>query len=396
MVKKVEISKNIPLIYIIGSLMWGRFFIPVLALFYIASRVTLEQFTLIIGVFSLSILLLEIPSGVIADILGKKKTLLISRFMYIVEIFMIAFFDGFWIFLVAKIVSGMGISLSSGTGSALLYDTLKKMGREDEHKKISGKLSTITNVSMAFVFIIGAYLFSLNYKLPAIVSLPFIIMGFILTFFLKEPYKSGKNLTIKNSWNHLKEGLLFFKNSKYVKFITFFSLFVLSTISIILSLSSVYFEQILIPISLIGVISFIASMITAYSSKKAHKLYDYLGDKRSFVFAGIIIVLGIFLVSLLIPYYGIFAYLLIPLVSGFLVVIISDYTNKHINSSHRATLISIKNFFVSFGIFLLFPFIGKLIGLKSMDFAFKIFGIIIFIGLIFVWIISRKFKLKLD
>ena len=125
--KKFEVRHNVPLMYVLGSLMWGRFFIPVLALFYIASQVPIEQFAIIMSVFALSTLLLEIPSGVIADLLGKKKTLLIGRFCYIIEIFMIAFYDGFWIFLVAKVVSGIGVSLNSGTNSALLFDTLKKM-----------------------------------------------------------------------------------------------------------------------------------------------------------------------------------------------------------------------------------------------------------------------------
>ncbi len=183
----------------------GRFFIPVLALFYVASQVPLEQFAIIMGVFSLSILLFEIPTGALADLLGRKRTLLLARSMYIVEIFLIAFFDGFWIFFVAKIISGLGVSLSSGTGQAMLFDTLKRQKREDQHKKISGKMLTITNISMAFVFIIGAYLFSLSPKLPAIVSLPFVVFGFFLTFFLEEPYKIKKKFNVKSYIKHIKE-----------------------------------------------------------------------------------------------------------------------------------------------------------------------------------------------
>ena len=78
---KKKFEKNINLNYIISSLMWGRFFIPVLALFYIASQVPLEQFAIIMSVFSLSILLLEIPTGVLSDLIGRKKTLLLSRIM---------------------------------------------------------------------------------------------------------------------------------------------------------------------------------------------------------------------------------------------------------------------------------------------------------------------------
>ncbi len=128
-------ERNIKLQYLIGSLMWGRFFIPVIALFYIASQVTLEQFTIIFSIFALATLILEIPSGVVADILGKKKTLLLSRALYVIEVYILTFHNGFLLFLIAKIISGFGVSLSSGTSSALLYDTLKKLKRERKNIK---------------------------------------------------------------------------------------------------------------------------------------------------------------------------------------------------------------------------------------------------------------------
>ena len=98
-------ERNISLSYIIGALLWGRFFLPVLALFYIASQVSLPEFAIIFSVFSLAILFLEIPTGVVADLIGKKNTLLLSRAMYIIEIALIAFFNGFWVFFIAKIIS---------------------------------------------------------------------------------------------------------------------------------------------------------------------------------------------------------------------------------------------------------------------------------------------------
>ena len=54
----------------------------------------------------------------------------ICRFLYIIESFILAFFNGFWPLLIAKIVSGVGVSLNSGTVEAFLYDTLKRQKRE--------------------------------------------------------------------------------------------------------------------------------------------------------------------------------------------------------------------------------------------------------------------------
>jgi MFS family permease len=386
----MKLKRNIPLIYIITSLTWGRFFLPVIALFYIASQVPLEQFAIIMSIFALSILILEIPSGIIADLLGKKKTLLLGTFCWVVEIFLIAFFNGFWIFLAAKIISGIGVSLYSGADSAILFDTLKKQKREKEHKRISGSIYTISNISKAFVMIIGGVLFAISAKLPAIASLPLITLGFILTFFLEEPYKNNKKINVENSIKHLKESLSYFKNSDFVKYISFFALFTAMAINIVLSLSSAYFEKILIPIYLMGFIAFVGSLITAFSSKKAHKWEKKLGEKKSLRLIQIFIIVALFLISLMLPYIGVLFFLLIAFVLGFYEVIINDYMNHHIESSHRATLISIKNFFGNIGIFLLFPIIGFLIKIKSMGFSFGFFGIIVLIGYILVYFSFRK------
>lgn len=394
---KKYFERNIKLNYVIGSLMWGRFFIPVLALFYIASQVTLEQFTIIMAVFAFTTFVLEIPSGVVADLLGKKKTLLISRAMYVIEIILIAFCNGFWIFLIAKIISGIGVSFSSGTNSALLYDSLKKIGREKEHKRISGLANTISKVSMAVVFIIGAYLFSINYKLPAIVSLPLIILGFILTFFLKEPYDSKKQITLKSSWNHLKEGLTFFKSNYFLKYLAFFTFLIGATISIMLSLSSKYFEAILIPIVLIGVVSFATSLTAAYTAMKAHNIEEKIGEKKSIYLITILIFVSVFLMSFVIPYIGLLFFFFMMLVQGFYEVIIGDYVNRHVESSHRATMLSINNMFDNIGITLLFPLIGytnKLYGMKVSLLSFSIFILICCIILIVFYKDSNGSRIK--
>lgn len=327
------------------------------------------------SVFALTTLLLEIPTGVIADLLGKKKTLVLSRFMYIVEISIIAFFDGFWPFLVAKIISGIGVSLSSGTSSAFLFDTLKKLGRTSEHKKISGRFVFISSTSMAFVFVIGAYLFTFHPKLPAYASLPPIILGFILTFFLREPHSPHQSFTFSNSLLHLKEGLVHFKKEPYLQYLALIGLGAASAISIFLSMSSAYFERILIPLGIIGVISFGGNLLNAYSSKRAHSLEARLGEKKSLFISQTIIVAVFLLSATMMPYIGVIFYFLLTFAQGFYNVISGDYANRHARTSHRATTLSIVNMFDNIGIFLLFPVVGYLTKIYSMSFAFAVLSL---------------------
>lgn len=389
---KELMERNIKLHYIIGCLMWGRFFIPVLALFYIASQVSLEQFTIIFSVFALSTLILEIPSGVVADILGKKKTLLLSRTTYLIELYILAFHNGFLLFLIAKIISGFGVSLSSGTSSALLYDSLKKLKREKDHKKISGKIQSITSFFMAIVFLMGGVLFSIHYKLPALISLPLSTIGLILTFYITEPYSNNKKLTMKASLDHLKESFRLFWKKDYIKYIVLLAVPTATTVSIMYSLSSAYLENILIPVTLIGAVAFTGSMVASYTAKKAHRLEKNIGERKSLDLIQLLTILIIFLMSLMLNYVGLVFYLAIPFLAAFSAITFNDYANKHIQTKNRATMLSIKNFFSELGIFLIFPAVGYFSKIQSMGDSFKYLGIFLTIYLIILSFLFRKLK----
>lgn len=375
-------QRNINILYLNSLLGWARFFLPVMALFYIASEVTLFEFSIIMSVFSLVILLFEIPSGVFADLAGKKLSMMIGVFCFIIEVFILAFFNGFEMFLIAKIISGVGVGFVSGASSAILFDTLKRLGRESEHKIISGKQFMYSNISMAFVFIIGGYLFSIDPKLTAIVSLPFMILQFILLFFLVEPYKSKNKTTFKNSLIHLKEGLSYFYSHKYVKFLVAFAFIVSAFSNILLTMSSVYYEKILISVSLIGTFAFFGSLITAYANKSASKIEDKIGEKNCLNLIIVGFIVSLFLMVFLFPYFGIISFYLFLFMFGFYGVILNHYMNLHIESSHRATMLSIKSMFVNLGTFMLFP----LFGFFNDSYDFK-FSLIVFLVIFIIYFI---------
>lgn len=387
----MSLKRNIPLMYAIGALSWSRFFLPVLALFYVANNVSIEQFGIILGVFSLTIFALEIPTGVLSDFIGRRNTLLLSKLCYVIEVIIFCFFDGFWPFLIAKIISGIGVSLGSGTNEALLFETLKKIGREKEHRKVFGHLQFISNISMAAIFIIGAYLFSLNVKYPAYFSVPFISLAFILTFFLKEPYVEKMNVSVKQTMVHFLEGTrLFFKNKEFI-LINLFSVPIIFVFNIVTSLSSEYFRQILIPISLIGIVSCTGSLLYAYAAKREHALEDRIGSKNMIIFIISANALSLLLMTLMIPYVGAVAYIIIPFVGGFSSVFVNHYMNVRVSETHRATMLSVRSMFDNIGVFIVFPIAG-LLAEKSLPYTYIFLGMLLMVffgGLIFFRIKHR-------
>jgi MFS family permease len=388
----MNIKYNVPLMYAIACLMWSRFFIPVLALFYIASQVPLEQFAIIMSAFGLANFLLEIPTGVVADLIGKKKTLMIGRSLYIVEVAILAFSNGFLPFLTAKIISGMAVSFVSGANEALLFDTLKKQNKVKEHKRVSGIMFALANITMAFVFITGAYLFTINPKLPAIASLPPLIIGLVLTFLLVEPYESRKKANFRNAWIHFKEGMRFAATHKIVRYIILFAMIGYATIDLATSISSAYLEAIQIPIASIGIVAFAYSMLVAGVSRKTHALEHAIGDKKSILLIQILQIASFLLMSLIMPVYGVAFYLLFGIGTGFFFVLMNHYINVHIDTAHRATIISIKHMAAQLCVFLVWPAFGFITKKASLGTAYFYYGIFLLFYSALLYLFSRNIK----
>jgi len=370
-----------------------RFYIPVMALFFLASEVTMEQFTFIFAIVALVTFVLEIPAGVFTDIIGKKNTLHIVYTLCIIDILIRSFMNGFWPMLTTMIIVGVAISLVSGTKQAMLYDTLVVLNREKEHKKISARIFMLMNFTMAVAFIIGGVLFSIDSKLPAIATIPFILIAFVMAFFLKEPIPPKGNLTLGHAWQHLVEGLRYFWKHDYVKFLGLYSLPVAAAIMMTLNLSSAYLEVILIPASLIGVIAFIGSSLTALSARGADKLETRIGEAKALMLIPVVLLCGLGLISLMAEYIGAVFYLLIGIASGFFNVIINHYMNKHIESSHRATMLSIRNMFGNAAVFMVFPFLGLSINKVGWQISFWWLGGLIFVYFVGLYFYSKKLRI---
>ncbi len=370
----MSLRQNIPLLYVVQSLMWVRFYIPVFALFYIASQVSFEQFSIIMGVYALVMIVFEVPSGVFADFFGKKKTLLISKSLFLIQLFVVAFCNGFWPLLLAQVVAGIAGTLSSGTEEAFLYDTLRKLGRTGEHKRISGNLYAVTNTTKAFVFVLGGFLFALNPKWPALFSLPFNVLALVLVCFFTEPTVRRTQLRFKQSFSHLKKSCQEFMHYKTLKYLALFSLPVNAVVGVVLSSSSSYFEQIQIPVVFVGVLAFASSLVVAFSSKLAHAVEQRLGDRASLLLVQFFLFAGLVLLSLMAPFIGVAFYFLIPLAAGFSGVLINHYMNLHVGSKHRVTMLSIKNLADNVGVAVAFPLFGYATKTYSMSIAWALFA----------------------
>jgi len=155
--------------YLIVSLFWLATALP-MALFILlgqARGLNLFQVGLLMGVYSLTIVLLEVPTGGLADAIGRKRVAVIAYGCDTVAGVVFLFAFSFPAFLAAFILNGIARALSSGTLDAWLVDSLQAIEPEIELQPVFAKAGTFTLLSLGLGTLLGSYIPNLFSTLPA-------------------------------------------------------------------------------------------------------------------------------------------------------------------------------------------------------------------------------------
>ncbi len=186
-------------------------------------------------VFHIVSILFEIPSGVLADVFGRKKTLLISCVMRIIGNLVMVFSNNFALVCLSIAFQALNYNFSSGSGDALAYDSLKSVGQESHFEKYSSNQVIIYRVCEGLSTLTAGLSLILGYKISYSASVLFALVQFALTAELVEirltPPKD------KSVWKKIlgcfKESFLFLKKERKAMALMFTNSFV-GTLDILL------------------------------------------------------------------------------------------------------------------------------------------------------------------
>lgn len=179
-------------------------------------RLSWEQIALVSTIGLAAQLLLELPSGALADLWGRKNTVLFGRFLGIFGFLILAFANNFWMFALGNVLYLSNWAFESGALSALLFDSLKENGIEArEYQKIEADTFFWCTLGMAGASVLGGFLYTLNQQLPYLMTSVIAVGAFITSFGLQEPKLDSKKVSLSRYLSQNWEGFLhIFRNSK--------------------------------------------------------------------------------------------------------------------------------------------------------------------------------------
>ena len=179
-------NKNIKILYVLSFLRQAWFWLGVWVFFYLShTNYAGIGFLEAMGVFMLVIM--EIPSGAITDLVGKKNSLKLSFFFLVVGNVIMAFAPSYGFLVLSVALLGFGSAFYSGTAEAFAFDSLKEEKKEKYYDKVISNIKTLQLVAMSLSGIIGGFMYAIFPGLPFLVTGLFCFVGLVLTFFIKEP-----------------------------------------------------------------------------------------------------------------------------------------------------------------------------------------------------------------
>ncbi len=191
-----------------------RFFEPFFLLFFIETGLSFTQIGFLYAIREISINIFEIPSGIAADAIGRRKTMIFSFAAYIFSFLIFYFFSAYWLFVVAIIFFAIGDAFRTGTHKAMIFEYLAIRNWKPFKTHYYGHTRSWSQIGAAVSSLIGAALvfYTGNFRAIFLYSLiPYILDMLLMISYPKEldgDFKKKSFMELKKSISFIVVGSL--------------------------------------------------------------------------------------------------------------------------------------------------------------------------------------------
>ncbi|MBI4050555.1 MAG: MFS transporter [Candidatus Doudnabacteria bacterium] len=318
------------------------------------------------AVYMLMFILFEVPSGAFADLVGRKKSVAIGCFVLTLGAVASGLSQNFLQLFLSFFLWALGFFFISGADEAMLYDRLQD---EKLYTKTLSRGRLLFLVGTALAGVVGPMLFAIHFRYPYLFSsLPFLLGGMSVLFF-NEASQPKRAFTIKEHLNQITTGFKQVRSNRYIVW----SIGVMAlTFAIWYNLTNSYQPFLMERGFVIRQFSFILPALflgEALGGIFAPKLMQDVGEQRIFNLGLLLFGLSVGVAGILTGKISFAPLLFYAFLLGMLRLLVSIYSNRHIESSHRATIISVQGMVATVSAALtlfLFGFLTDRLGLSNL------------------------------
>lgn len=324
--------------------------IPVLTLIFCKHGASVETLWVVMGVYSVAVMILEIPSGIIADLIGRKKIFIFSHVLSLISFFLIFKSKDLSLLLIAVIFLGAGRAFSSGSIEALEIDRFIEQKGLENLSTMNNVLTAIECIGTFFGAILGGYIGYIDNTYSAILILLMIVESLISIFsiFVFQEDIVLKKFSVSEMIKNMRLMISEFRHTRSLWRILFMSF----TLGISLSTIETYWQPTIVrylPAKLnwiLGMISCFVYIGVGIGSCVGKYLLNYVDCERCtqkdiYYFTRILLPISLFLIFFSRHWiFFVFAYSIIYIILGLGNLIENTILHSVITNKYRASILS--------------------------------------------------------
>jgi MFS family permease len=372
-----DYAGNVRKIYLYQACTNLMLFMPVWIVFMQVERdLTLTQVTVMLGASWLVSAFAEVPTGALADTVGRRTSLLIGTVLVAGGTALVAFLPGYWLIFGAYLVWSVGLALQSGADMALLYDTLRTAGREDEYEHVAGRSFAIMQLAQGVSSVAGGLLAGIALHLPLVATSVCTAAGLVFLLALREPPAAH---TERRSYRRtLAEAADLVRRRRGLRPLMLFGA-TLGVVPWLLAfvLFQPYLDARAVPIAWFGVLFLLLRLAGVTGSRLGPRVIAR--DARPRWLTTVPLLFGVlFVLMAVVPAWGMaFALMLVVgFLQGCLRPVLSDLLNQRLEARVRATVLSLQSLLLTLAVAVLQPAAGLVADLTGPATAFLLLAVV--------------------
>ena len=351
------------------------------------------------GVFHVTSLLCEVPSGAAADLLGRKRVMILGRILSVLSSVCMLYAHSLPAFCGAFILSALSYNLLSGTEDSLVYDSMKASGAESGYISVSSRLNIIIEIAQGAGTFLGGVLSDRSFVLCYLVDILVVCLSLLPLLMMNEPLvhtepsvqtepsihtepsvqtepeeaaPAGSTGTLKSHfrtvWQILKENPAVVRILLYYPAVTSFD-------AVLFFYGQQYFADFGLTRMQISILMVISSAFSCLAALFCTRILNHFGEKTKYIIS---VIMGLSILACAYPDLrsAAFFFILANAVNSLIYPIESSSLNALIPSAQRATIISVDSMCYSVSMILFFPLCGVVATYANLHVTFAALGIL--------------------
>ncbi|VVS94119.1 MFS transporter [Desulfoluna spongiiphila] len=372
--------RNVRLFIAFRLFFTARFYYPVFSILFLDFGLTVSQFALLNAVWAAVIVVAEVPSGALADTLGRKRLLVATGAMMVVELSLlcVAPIRGggllFTLFLVNRVLSGLAEASASGADEALAYDALKREGMEGAWGRVLEVQMRVQSVAFVVAMVLGGVVYDpevmgrffsflglgisvtqdLTLRIPLVLTFVFGLFTLGCALAMSEPADPAhaEQPSTAEAFAKTLEAGRWILTTSFALTVILAGLIFDGVMRMVITLASQYYRVIGIPEASFGLIGALVAALGIVVPKVSRHLAETRSPRFNLMVLGSLTLVSLVWMAFFPPYLGLVPALVLFGAMSMVAFFVSHYLNRLAASETRATVLSFKGlaYNISYGL----------------------------------------------